>query len=304
MSRSGRVVAVVVALVAIASAAVAAILEGDPMRPVSRAAEDDRRERASGAERFTGDGPTRAPDGAANRSGGSGAAGGSGRPARASDRAGRADDGGAETTARASRRSGVASGERRLRRAESRLLRTLARRGTRSRAYGSPEAGRLIDGVRLPREGATFFSWDPVRRVTPNREWRRHGTDRLLRTTLRVLRDFARAHPAAPRIGVGDISRTRGGDFGRRFGPVGHASHQNGLDVDVYYPRRDERERAPVTPSQVDRALSQDLVDRFVRAGAQKVFVGPALALQGPPDVVQPLAGHDNHLHVRLRPAR
>ena len=46
-------------------------------------------------------------------------------------------------------------------------------------------------------------------------------------------------------MAVGDLSRRHGGDFGPRFGYIGHASHQNGLDVDVYYPRADGRELAP-----------------------------------------------------------
>jgi hypothetical protein len=46
--------------------------------------------------------------------------------------------------------------------------------------------------------------------------------------------------------------------------------------------------------------LSQELVDRFVRAGADVIFVGPNTGLRGPPGVVQPLVQHDNHLHVRL----
>ncbi len=125
-----------------------------------------------------------------------------------------------------------------------------------------------------------------------------------MRTTLSVLREFAAAHPHAPRIGVGDLSRPHGGDFGRRFGPIGHASHQNGLDVDVYYPRLDRRERSPRSPSQVDRRLAQDLVDRFLAAGAVRIFVGPNVGLDGPPSVVQRLANHDNHLHVRLPPDR
>src|SRR5918999_1150604 len=36
-------------------------------------------------------------------------------------------------------------------------------------AVGEPEAGRLVRGVRLPREGAHFFTWDPIRRESPNR---------------------------------------------------------------------------------------------------------------------------------------
>jgi murein endopeptidase len=154
--------------------------------------------------------------------------------------------------------------------------------------------------VGLPAEGATYFSWDPIRRTGPNRPWRRWGTDRLLRTTLRVLQQFSEAHASAPRVGVGDLSRRRGGDFGVRYGAPGHASHQNGLDVDVYYPRLDRRERPPRKPSQVDLRLAQELVDWFVDAGAEKVFVGPSLGLRGPREVVIPLTHHDDHLHARI----
>jgi murein endopeptidase len=175
-------------------------------------------------------------------------------------------------------------------------------RWRRSKALGLPTAGRLVRGVQLPAEGELFFTWDPIRRRSPNRGWRRFGTDRLLRTTLRVLSQFRADHPEAPRIAIGDMSRPRGGDFGPRYGLPGHASHQNGLDVDIYYPRLDELERAPRSPAQVDRRLAQDLVDRFVRAAAQFVFVGKNVGLIGPPAVVQRITHHDNHMHVRLRP--
>ena len=169
-----------------------------------------------------------------------------------------------------------------------------------SKAVGLPYAGRLRRGVQLPAEGNTYFTWDPIRETTPNRGWRRWGTDRLIRTTLRVARQYLRENPGARRLAIGDLSRPHGGDFGPQYGEIGHASHQNGLDVDIYYPRRDRRERAPLTPGQVDLRLSQRLVDMFVAAGAQKVFVGPSLDLHGPRRVVTPLVHHDNHLHVRL----
>ena len=170
----------------------------------------------------------------------------------------------------------------------------------RSEAIGLPHAGRLQRGVKLPSSGKQFFTWDPIQRESPNRGWRRWGTDALVRTTLDVVRAHARAHPNAPRVGIGDLSRPHGGDFGPRYGLPGHASHQNGLDADVYYPRRDRRERAPTTVPEVDLRLAQDLVDRFVAAGAEKVFVGPSTPLEGAPNVVVPLPNHDNHLHVRL----
>lgn len=173
----------------------------------------------------------------------------------------------------------------------------------RSRALGRPDAGRLVAGVRLPASGPHYFTWDPIVKRSPSRPWRRYGTARLVRTLLRVVNAHAAAHPLAPRVTVGDLSRPRGGDFGPRFGGSGHVSHQNGLDADLYLPRLDRRERPPRSVRQVDLRLAQDLVDRFVRAGADKVFVGPNTGLRGPPDVVQPLAGHDDHLHVRLPPA-
>jgi Penicillin-insensitive murein endopeptidase len=172
----------------------------------------------------------------------------------------------------------------------------------RSRALGRPERGRLVGGVELPAAGTHFVTVDPVTGTSPNRAWRRHGTDRLVEVLLRVAEEHAAAHPDAPRLVVGDLSRPRGGRFGREHGGDGHRSHQNGLDADVYYPRRDGRERIPTRVAQIDRRLAQELVDRFVRAGAQYVFVGPGTGLRGPSKVVMTLGNHDDHLHVRIRP--
>ena len=179
-------------------------------------------------------------------------------------------------------------------------------RWRRSRAVGRPFNGRLVGGVELPAAGTHFVTVDPVRGDSPNRAWRRNGTDRLVEVLLAVAAEHAAAHPEAPRLVIGDLSRPRGGRFGREYGGDGHRSHQNGLDADVYYPRADGRERAPRHAADIDRRRSQELVDLFVAAGATTVYVGPNLPLDGPPGVVTPLANHDNHLHVRLanRPIR
>jgi murein endopeptidase len=171
-----------------------------------------------------------------------------------------------------------------------------------SRSLGVPWDGRLVRGVQLPTEGEHYFTWDPVKKRVPNRPWRRWGSDRLVRILIRVLDEYAAAHPEAGRVGIGDLSRPEGGIFDERFGGRGHASHQNGLDVDVYYPRLDGQELRAARPAQVQRALSQDLVTRFVRAGAVKVFVGPRVGLRGPRRKVVPLIYHDDHMHVRIGP--
>jgi murein endopeptidase len=170
-----------------------------------------------------------------------------------------------------------------------------------SRAIGLPYAGRLARGVRLPSEGRHFWTYDWGLRRSPNRPWRRWGTDRLVRKVLAVVAAHRAAHPYAPRVGIADLSRTHGGDFGAQFGGDGHVSHQNGLDVDVLYPRRDCAERIARSPGLVHHRLAQDLVRRFVRAGATQVFTGWSLHLHGPRRVVTKLANHDDHMHVRIR---
>jgi murein endopeptidase len=170
-----------------------------------------------------------------------------------------------------------------------------------SRSLGKPWAGRLVNGVQLPEESAQYFTWDPVLKRVPNRPWRRWGSDRLISMLLMVLDEYFAAHPDAPRVGIGDLSRPHGGIFDERFGGRGHASHQNGLDVDVYYPRLDRQELAARRPREIDRALAQELVRLFVKAGAVKAFVGPHTGLRGPPKVVQRLHLHDDHVHVRIR---
>jgi murein endopeptidase len=172
-----------------------------------------------------------------------------------------------------------------------------------SRAVGQPYHGRLVGGVLLPAAGRDYVTWDWALKQSPNRAWRRWGTDKLVRTLLAVLRAHMEAFPGASPVVIADLSRPHGGEFGRRFGGRGHASHQNGLDVDVAYPREDGLPRPPIRVSQIDRERAQDLVDRFARADARYVFIGPHTHLRRPRRIVEPLVLHDNHMHVRIRPA-
>ena len=167
-------------------------------------------------------------------------------------------------------------------------------------AVGRPNHGSLVNGLQLPETGPDWVTWDGPAGRSPNGPERRWGTDRLLAFLIAVLHDYRLANPGAPPVLVGDLSRPWGGPFGRRYGGLGHASHQNGLDVDVIYPRADRALLPPARVRDVDRALAQDLVNRFVAAGAQFAFVGRHVGLRGPPSVVQALAHHDDHVHVRI----
>ena len=167
-------------------------------------------------------------------------------------------------------------------------------------AAGAPNDGSLLNALQLPQAGPDWVTWDAVLDRSPNRPDRRWGTDRLLAFLVGVLRDYRLSNPGAPPLLVGDLSRPFGGPFGSDYGGLGHASHQNGLDVDVIYPRADRRLLPPGSVGDVDRVLAQDLVSRFAAAGAQFVFVGLNVGLGGPPAVVQAIAHHDDHVHVRI----
>jgi hypothetical protein len=165
-------------------------------------------------------------------------------------------------------------------------------------SIGLPYGGRLVDGTQLPLRGPGWVTWNPITDSVPNLPHRLYGNEHTIRTVIAVADAYRAAHPHAARVVVGDISRKDGGPMDD------HVSHQNGLDVDIYLPRVDRKLRAPHTPDEIDLPLAQDLLDRFVAAGAQMVFVPPSRILHGPARAVMPYPGHEYHMHVRFPPAR
>jgi len=164
----------------------------------------------------------------------------------------------------------------------------------RATSVGLPYGGHLVGGTQFPVAGGDWVTWNPATDSVPNEPHRLYGNERTVRTLISVIGAYRASHPDAPRVVVGDLSFRDGGRMDQ------HVSHQNGLDVDVYYPRRDRHLSAPIATSQVDHALAQDLLDRFVAAGAQVIFVGFGTGLRGPSGVVVPYPNHENHMHVRF----
>jgi hypothetical protein len=165
-----------------------------------------------------------------------------------------------------------------------------------SRAVGSASFGHLVCGKLLPATSELWVTRNPVTGAYPNAAARRWAGDRTLVVIERVTLAYWRKFRAAPRIVIGDISLKYGGHFGA------HASHQQGLDVDVYYPRRGgERESTPRGPGDVDRKRSQWLVERFAAERAKVVYVGVRVGLRRSRSNIRYLgAGHETHFHVRL----
>lgn len=124
-------------------------------------------------------------------------------------------------------------------------------------------------------------------------------------TCLRCGRSLAlvsgRCYGASPR--TADIIRTLrrwpSATLGLRHGGKidGHSTHENGRQIDPYYPRRDRTLREPPTVAQVDMRLSGEPVRAMLNAGAHQVLIGPDTRIPAPPGVMR-WPSHDDHLHT------
>ncbi len=175
--------------------------------------------------------------------------------------------------------------------------------------------GCIAGAEALPINGDTW----QVMRLSRNRNWAHPDMVALLE------RLSVKAHKAAgwPGILVGDMSQPRGGPM-----ITGHASHQVGLDADVWLtpmPNRklshNEREEmsavmmvrgdrldidpAAWTPTHLSviRAAAQEpTVQRiFVNAAIKKALCREAKGDRGWLSKVRPMYGHDFHFHIRIK---
>ncbi len=162
-----------------------------------------------------------------------------------------------------------------------------------SLALGTANAGRLVNGVRMPVVWPGLYTYDPHTQAPPGSPDRTWGTASLVREMLELGEWWNRNHPGLPRLGIGDLSLEAGGPVG------GHLSHENGLDVDIRLVRADGRE-AGVDAGSYDRGMTQVLVDRLIAQGASLVLIGPSLDLRGAGGIVVRWPNHDDHLHVRF----
>jgi penicillin-insensitive murein DD-endopeptidase len=182
-----------------------------------------------------------------------------------------------------------------------------------ARAIGSYASGCLAGGVSLL---SRFPEWQ-VMRVSRNRNW---GHPRLLSFLERFAAD-ARALDGWPGLLVGDMSQPRGGPM-----LSGHASHQIGLDVDIWLTPMPDRILTPQErenmiavsmlkdPFTVDsdkwtllhtklikRAASYPEVDRiFVHPAIKKVLCEQAGNDPAWLAKVRPWWNHYYHFHVRV----
>jgi penicillin-insensitive murein endopeptidase len=175
--------------------------------------------------------------------------------------------------------------------------------------------GCLAGAQALPVNGKTW----QVMRLSRNRNWAHPDMIKLLER----LSDKVHEVAGWPGLLVGDLSQPRGGPM-----LTGHASHQVGLDADIWLMPMPDRELSRVereemsatmvvrpdrldidpkvwTPSHllvIRAAAQQPQVERiFVNAAIKKALCREAKGDRTWLSKVRPMYGHDYHFHIRIK---
>ena len=176
--------------------------------------------------------------------------------------------------------------------------------------------GSLSHSTALSMEGPGYIHLFQDR----DRHFGSEGLIQLIETSAQT---FQAQEPSSERLQIGDIAAENGGEIS------GHASHQNGLDIDLVYFRRDRREQSlkvlhgfdesfvtsegGITPN-FDTERNWTFLKILFQSGRlNRIFVDPGIkrafcALNNPsdPDSVEmlrrlrPYPNHADHWHVRL----
>lgn len=180
-------------------------------------------------------------------------------------------------------------------------------------SFGGYSRGCQAGAVQLPETGPTW----QVMRLSRNRNWAQPTTVSFLQD----LSAFAATQPGWAGLYVGDMSQPRGGPM-----LTGHASHQTGLDADVWMlpPTRlnlTRQEREDLSSIRMDRTNGAYAVAGFspqhmavIRRAAQDprvarifIFPGGKVAMCNAEtgdrsylNKIRPWYGHNYHFHVRL----
>jgi penicillin-insensitive murein endopeptidase len=184
-----------------------------------------------------------------------------------------------------------------------------------TRVIGAYAKGCIAGAQQMPVNGNTW----QVMRLSRNRNWGHPDMIALLK------RLSARVHKDAgwPGLLIGDIGQPRGGPA-----LSGHASHQIGLDADIWLTpmpdrrlSREEREemsavmmvredRLDIDPNVFTPAHVLLLRDAAQEPSVQRIFVNAAIKRALCRDArgdrswlykIRPWWGHDYHFHIRMR---
>lgn len=183
-----------------------------------------------------------------------------------------------------------------------------------AKSYGFYSKGCFSGGVAIATDGPT---WQAMR-LSRNRRW---GHPAMIAMIEKLSRDAA-GKDGWPGLLLGDISQPRGGPM-----LTGHASHQIGLDADIWFTPMPDRtlsasEREDMSAKSLVNEKTHRVIDklwtpaheRLLKRAAsypevERILVNPGIKKKLCDTVtgdrswlrkVRPFWGHDYHFHVRI----
>lgn len=117
---------------------------------------------------------------------------------------------------------------------------------------GTPQAGRVINGVQLPTHAAYALKLPPSS----------YGTTHAVAHVVKAMDEFHRRSAYRSPLMMGSMSAKHGGPL------TGHKSHQSGRDLDIRLPLLEKlQQHIPVTPKRVDWVALWHLIEAFDATG-------------------------------------
>jgi penicillin-insensitive murein endopeptidase len=117
-----------------------------------------------------------------------------------------------------------------------------------AQAFGVYDRGSLQKSDALKNAGEAYL------KLFRQRD-RAYGTLDLVSLVTDSSKALRKDFPAAERLQIGDVSSKHGGPVGQ------HSSHQNGLDADIVFLRKDRREMNPESARPNETGFDEDFVD-------------------------------------------
>lgn len=152
---------------------------------------------------------------------------------------------------------------------------------------GTPNDGSMVNSVIIYDSTGVVYSGS-------NANYKYSGNK--IRDVLYSLAEvWHSSNPDGPRIQINVISAQEGGD-------IGHSSHQNVLDFDIRYVRKDSTEGPLQLPSSnYDQTRTQDLIDLFIDTGKIDIIFTCADAnLSSSKINTNYSSTHKDHMHIRF----
>lgn len=161
-----------------------------------------------------------------------------------------------------------------------------------SRSLGTQTRGSLIGGQPFAKKSNIHYSWNWRNKSFHLPQKFRYANCKTLKKTKMIVQEYRKSN--CPALAIGDFSK-KGGGFLK-----GHSSHQNGKDVDLYYPLKNHKKGTTKNVRKIDNKCSYQLSRAIYKSNPKLVLVGEDTMFRLYGKHTKRYPNHNNHFHVRF----